>query len=48
MDQRVALRGGLIEHGYDMLKAADRAMVMQDVHVLEKRGGKSGDWKSAP
>ena len=27
---------------YDMCKAADRAMVMTDVRVLEKRGGKSG------
>jgi cyclic pyranopterin phosphate synthase len=29
---------------YDMCKAADRAMVMTDIRVLEKRGGKSGDW----
>ncbi len=29
---------------YDMLKAADRGMVMGNVRVLEKRGGKSGDW----
>ena len=27
---------------YDMCKAADRAMVISDVRLLEKRGGKSG------
>ena len=30
---------------YDMLKAADRAMVIGPVRLLEKRGGKSGDWR---
>ena len=29
---------------YDMCKAADRGMVMTNVRVLEKHGGKSGDW----
>ena len=29
---------------YDMCKAADRGMVMSEIRVLEKRGGKSGDW----
>jgi len=29
---------------YDMCKAVDRGMVITDVLVLEKRGGKSGDW----
>jgi len=47
MEALTAVQVGLLTI-YDMLKAADRAMVMQDVHVLEKRGGKSGDWKSAP
>jgi len=28
---------------YDMCKAVDRGMVIRDVHLLEKRGGKS-DW----
>jgi cyclic pyranopterin phosphate synthase len=32
---------------YDMCKAADRGMVMGGIHVLEKRGGKSGDWVAA-
>jgi len=30
-----------------MCKAADRGMVIGDVRVLEKRGGKSGDWVAA-
>lgn len=29
---------------YDMCKAVDRAMVMQDIRVLEKHGGKSGSF----
>jgi len=29
---------------YDMCKAADRGMVMGEIRVLEKHGGKSGDW----
>jgi len=29
---------------YDMCKAVDRGMVIQNVAVLEKSGGKSGDW----
>jgi cyclic pyranopterin phosphate synthase len=30
---------------YDMCKAVDRGMVMTDVKVMEKHGGKSGSWK---
>ena len=30
---------------YDMAKAVDRGMVMGDIHLLEKSGGKSGEWK---
>jgi cyclic pyranopterin phosphate synthase len=33
---------------YDMVKAIDRGMVIDGVRVLEKHGGKSGDWRSAP
>jgi cyclic pyranopterin phosphate synthase len=29
---------------YDMCKAVDRGMVMGDVKLLEKSGGKSGSW----
>jgi cyclic pyranopterin phosphate synthase len=32
---------------YDMAKAVDRGMVMGDVHLLEKSGGKSGEWKAS-
>jgi cyclic pyranopterin phosphate synthase len=30
---------------YDMLKAADRGMRIEGVELLEKHGGKSGDWR---
>jgi cyclic pyranopterin phosphate synthase len=33
---------------YDMCKAADRGMVMGDIRLLEKSGGKSGQWKAQP
>ena len=29
---------------YDMAKAADKAMVIGEIRLLSKRGGKSGDW----
>ncbi|BCM08575.1 hypothetical protein MAFF241647_29320 [Ralstonia solanacearum] len=29
---------------YDMCKAVDRGMVIGDVRLMEKRGGKSGEW----
>jgi cyclic pyranopterin phosphate synthase len=29
---------------YDMAKAVDRAMRIEGIRLLEKRGGKSGDW----
>jgi cyclic pyranopterin phosphate synthase len=32
---------------YDMLKASDRAMVIESVTLLEKRGGSSGDYVRA-
>jgi cyclic pyranopterin phosphate synthase len=31
---------------YDMAKAVERGMVISDIRLLEKRGGKSGDWVS--
>lgn len=31
---------------YDMAKAVDRAMVMGDIRLLEKQGGKSGHWQA--
>jgi cyclic pyranopterin phosphate synthase len=30
---------------YDMCKAVDKGMVISDIMLLEKRGGKSGEWK---
>lgn len=32
---------------YDMCKAADKAMVVSDIKLLEKTGGKSGTYKRA-
>ena len=32
---------------YDMAKAMDKGMVIGDVRLLEKLGGKSGHWKAA-
>lgn len=30
---------------YDMTKALDKGIEIQDVYLLEKTGGKSGDWR---
>jgi cyclic pyranopterin phosphate synthase len=43
MEALAAVQIGLLTV-YDMCKAVDRGMVIDDVRVLEKRGGKSGDW----
>jgi cyclic pyranopterin monophosphate synthase len=43
MEALMAVQVGLLTV-YDMCKAADRGMVMGDIQVLEKHGGKSGDW----
>lgn len=31
---------------YDMCKAVDRGMLISDIRLLEKTGGKSGTWKA--
>lgn len=31
---------------YDMAKAIDKGMVIEDVRLMEKRGGKSGTWRA--
>ena len=31
---------------YDMAKAVDKGMVIEGLRLIEKRGGKSGDWKA--
>ena len=46
MEALTAVQIGLLTV-YDMAKAVDRGMVMGDVKVLEKHGGKSGDWSVA-
>ena len=33
---------------YDMVKALDKAMIMSDIKLLTKSGGKSGDWHREP
>jgi cyclic pyranopterin phosphate synthase len=43
MEALTAVQVGLLTV-YDMCKAADRGMVMERIRVLEKHGGKSGDW----
>jgi cyclic pyranopterin monophosphate synthase len=43
MEALTAVQIGLLTV-YDMCKAADRGMVMEGIRVLEKRGGKSGEW----
>jgi cyclic pyranopterin phosphate synthase len=44
MEALTAVQVGLLTI-YDMCKAVDRGMVMTDVRVMEKQGGKSGHWK---
>ena len=43
MEALTAVQIGLLTI-YDMCKAVDRGMVMGEIRVLEKHGGKSGDW----
>jgi cyclic pyranopterin phosphate synthase len=43
MEALTAVQVGLLTV-YDMVKAIDRGMVISDVRLLEKRGGKSGEW----
>ena len=46
MEALTAVQVGLLTI-YDMVKAIDRGMVMTDIRVLEKHGGKSGSWTGA-
>ncbi|MBI5279960.1 MAG: cyclic pyranopterin monophosphate synthase MoaC [Burkholderiales bacterium] len=43
MEALTAVQVGLLTI-YDMCKAADRGMVITDVQLQEKHGGKSGSW----
>jgi len=44
MEALTAVAVGLLTI-YDMCKAADRGMVIGDISLLEKSGGKSGHWR---
>jgi cyclic pyranopterin phosphate synthase len=45
MEALAAVSVGLLT-AYDLLKAVDRGMRIEGIRVLEKRGGRSGDWKA--
>jgi cyclic pyranopterin phosphate synthase len=45
MEALTAVSVGLLTI-YDMCKAADRGMIIEDIRLLEKAGGKSGHWIS--
>jgi cyclic pyranopterin phosphate synthase len=45
MEALTAVAAGLLTI-YDMCKAADRGMIIEDICLLEKLGGKSGHWKA--
>jgi cyclic pyranopterin phosphate synthase len=47
MEALTAVQVGLLTI-YDMCKAVDRGMVIEQVQLLEKHGGKSGDWVASP
>lgn len=44
MEALTAVNVGLLTI-YDMCKAVDRGMVMTEIKLVEKHGGKSGDWQ---
>ena len=44
MEALTAVNAGLLTI-YDMCKAVDRGMTITDIQLLEKSGGRSGDWK---
>jgi len=47
MEALTAVQVGLLTV-YDMCKAVDRGMVMGDIRLLHKSGGKSGEWVAEP
>ena len=47
MEALCAVQVGLLTV-YDMCKAVDRGMVIEDVRLLEKSGGRSGHWQRGP
>ena len=46
MEALTAVAAGLLTI-YDMCKAVDRGMLIADIRLLEKQGGKSGHWRRA-
>ena len=46
MEALTAVSAGLLTV-YDMLKAVERGMVLEEVKLLEKSGGRSGRWRRA-
>ncbi len=46
MEALTAVSAGLLTI-YDMCKAADRGMCIENIRLLEKLGGKSGHWTAA-
>ena len=44
MEALCAVSAGLLAV-YDMCKGRDRAMVLEDIRLLEKDGGRSGAWR---
>jgi cyclic pyranopterin phosphate synthase len=46
MEALTAVQVGLLTI-YDMCKAADRGMRMENIALVSKQGGKSGDWHAA-
>ncbi len=47
MEALTACSAGLLTI-YDMCKAVDRGMVIEEIRLLEKAGGKSGHWRANP
>ncbi len=45
MEALTAVSVGLLTV-YDMCKAVDRGMRIEGIHLIEKRGGKSGHWRA--
>ncbi|MEQ8412623.1 MAG: cyclic pyranopterin monophosphate synthase MoaC [Erythrobacter sp.] len=46
MEAMVAVSTALLTI-YDMAKSIDKAMVIGEIRLIEKRGGKSGDWRAS-
>ncbi len=44
MEALMAVNAGLLTI-YDMCKAVDRGMEINQLHIIKKAGGKSGDWE---